>query len=517
MQVLLAACTLSFLSSVHVAHAAPAALVEFAIGNVNAVNSAGVSRSLDKGAEVQAGDTIDTGTGRAQLRFSDGAYISLQPGSQFRIDEYNYAGKSDDSERGFFSLIKGGMRTITGLIGRSNRRNYQVRVPVATIGIRGTEYTLLFDGTALGTVGEGEISVCNGAGCLNVASGQSYFVAGSNVKPELSAVRSFLPPPPVARLVPRHSGDEPANAAEPGLDLGSISSTNDRVTVVDGHVVPTALIPQQPTPVDLSGLFGDQIPTGSGPQGGTPRPITTQPVALALAISQFPSSLGIGTSSDVKSTSADVEGGKLVSWTDTNAFNVRGAAGLADNGNLGQIAWGRFNSGTLGPPPSTQDPGGTYAGITLSDSNSLHYVVGKETPAVNLPTTGTLNFNLIAGATTPTTSTPAPLNTSSRLESASLSVVFDATVPQFLGTATAAVTVALPDNNRAVLNASAAIPAGHSTFQNVGTTSGSGCASCSRGNFAGMLAGPNAQYAGFTYGIDGTTFGDVRGAVVLRR
>jgi hypothetical protein len=32
-----------------------------------------------------------------------------------------------------------------------------------------------------------------------------------------------------------------------------------------------------------------------------------------------------------------------------------------------------------------------------------------------------------------------------------------------------------------------------------------------------MLAGPNAQYAGFTYGIDGTTFGDVRGAVVLRR
>ena len=439
MQVLLAACTLSFLGSVHLAQAAPAAVVEFAIGNVSAVNSAGVSRSLNKGAEVQAGDTIDTGTGHAQLRFSDGAYISLQPNSQFRIDEYNYSGKSDDSERGFFSLIKGGMRTITGLIGRSHRRNYQVRVPVATIGIRGTEYTLLFDGTALGTVGEGEISVCNGAGCLNVSSGQSYFVAGGNVKPELSVVRSFLSAPPLARLVPRHSGDEPANVAESGLELGAIANTNDRVTQDDDDLlrrsslppatnllVSTGKPPPPPQqPVDLSLLFGDQLPSGTGPQGGTPRPITTQPVALALAISQFPVSLGIGTSSDVKSTSADVEGGKLVSWTDTNAFNERGAAGLTDNGNLGQIAWGRFNSGTLGPPPSTQSPGGTYAGVTLSESNSLHYVVGKETPALNLPTTGTFNFNVVAGATTPTTSTPAPPNTASRLDSASLTVVFD--------------------------------------------------------------------------------------------
>jgi hypothetical protein len=334
MQVLLAACTLSFLGSVHLAQAAPAAVVEFAIGNVSAVNSAGVSRSLNKGAEVQAGDTIDTGTGRAQLRFSDGAYISLQPNSQFRIDEYNYSGKSDDSERGFFSLIKGGMRTITGLIGRSHRRNYQVRVPVATIGIRGTEYTLLFDGTALGTVGEGEISVCNGAGCLNVSSGQSYFVAGatSNLNCRL-CVRSCLRRR-LARLVPRHSGDEPANVAESGLELGAIANTNDRVTQDDDDLIRRSSLPPATNllvstgkpppppqqPVDLSLLFGDQLPSETGPQGGTPRPITTQPVALALAISQFPVSLALGLAATVKSTSADVEGGKLVSWTDTNAF-----------------------------------------------------------------------------------------------------------------------------------------------------------------------------------------------------
>ena len=37
-----------------------------------------------------------------------------------------------------------GLRTITGLVGRSNRDNYKVTTAVATIGIRGTEYTGAF-------------------------------------------------------------------------------------------------------------------------------------------------------------------------------------------------------------------------------------------------------------------------------------------------------------------------------------------------------------------------------------
>jgi hypothetical protein len=500
MQVLLAACTLSFLSSVHVAHAAPAALVEFAIGNVNAVNTAGVSRSLNKGAEVQAGDTIDTGTGRAQLRFSDGAYISLQPGSQFRIDEYNYAGKSDDSERGFFSLIKGGMRTITGLIGRSNRRNYQVRVPVATIGIRGTEYTLLFDGVATGSVGEGAIAVCNGAGCLDVTSGQSYVVTGPNTAPVLTSVRTSLPAPPPPGSLPQYS------------------VTND----VTSTGLPVALATAQPFD---DPLFGDQHPTGTGPQGGTPRPITTQPGTLALAMSSFPgvlNDLPFGDRSDVKTASVDVESGKLVSWTYENVFNQRGPAGLVDHRNLGQIAWGRFNSGTLGPPPDPSVPppsGGTFSSVTLSDRDSLHYVVAKEMPAINLPTTGTFVFKFMDGGTTPTTSMPPPdhpKNATPILASASLTVDFDAHNSLFLGTAIATVSVKLYDNSiTSFVNAGAGIPTGQSNFH--GIAASRDCTNCTGGDFSGVMAAPDAHFAGFTYGIDGTTFGKVRGAVVLHR
>src|SRR4051812_4924718 len=88
--VLLALCAMAAWSPLHHADAAPAASVEFATGSPAAINAAGVSRLLTKGADVEAGDTIDTGSGRVQLRFSDGAYVSLQPGSRFRIDEYNY-------------------------------------------------------------------------------------------------------------------------------------------------------------------------------------------------------------------------------------------------------------------------------------------------------------------------------------------------------------------------------------------------------------------------------------------
>ena len=179
-----------------IGYCAPAARVDFAVGNVTAVGVNGQSRPLGKGAQIEQGDTVNTNGGRAQLRFTDGAYVSLQPESQFRIDQYRYEGKQDGNEKGFFSLLKGGLRTITGLVGRTNKSNYQVSTSVATIGIRGTEYTIQYGKSVTGTVGEGEINVCNGAGCLSVTNGESYYVQGQDSRPVLTEKRTDLPPPP---------------------------------------------------------------------------------------------------------------------------------------------------------------------------------------------------------------------------------------------------------------------------------------------------------------------------------
>jgi hypothetical protein len=179
-----------------VAQAAPAARVDFSVGDVAAVNKAGQVRAVSKGAQIEEGETVNTNNGRAQLRFTDGAYVSLQPQSEFRIDQYVYEGKEDGSERTFLSLLKGGLRTITGFVGRTNKKNYQVSTTVATIGIRGTEYTIQYGESIKGTVGEGEIEVCNSKGCVNATSGESYYVAAQDVKPQLTDKRTDLPPEP---------------------------------------------------------------------------------------------------------------------------------------------------------------------------------------------------------------------------------------------------------------------------------------------------------------------------------
>src|SRR5476651_1885636 len=70
--------------------------VDFATGGVSATATGGVSRPLAKGGLVFSGDTINTdNTGRAQIRFTDGAYMSLQPQTQFRVDDYRYDGAAD--------------------------------------------------------------------------------------------------------------------------------------------------------------------------------------------------------------------------------------------------------------------------------------------------------------------------------------------------------------------------------------------------------------------------------------
>ena len=190
------------------AHAAGAARIDFAIGNVVAVHADGSRRALARGAEVQAGETIDTGGGRTQLRFSDGGMVSLQPQTLFRIDAYEFKGEAGGGEKGFFSLLKGAMRTITGAIGKSDRKAYRLDTAVATIGIRGTEYAVAYGNSITVTTNSGLIEVCNNAGCLLVEAGQSAYVPDSFTAPTFTR-RSALDPL-----------GQPTRAPQPGFSSG---------------------------------------------------------------------------------------------------------------------------------------------------------------------------------------------------------------------------------------------------------------------------------------------------------
>ena len=165
-----------------------AARIVFATPEVVIINSLGVERAAQKGANVDAGESIDTRAGRIQLAFLDGASMSLQPGTLFRVDEFRYAAvnKVTPGDGVVMTLVKGALRTVTGWLGKGDRQQYRLGSSVATIGIRGTEYGARFDAEGLTvSVYEGAVEVCSDAGCTTVAKGQALRVRDRKELPQI--------------------------------------------------------------------------------------------------------------------------------------------------------------------------------------------------------------------------------------------------------------------------------------------------------------------------------------------
>ena len=100
----------------------------------------GKTVTLKRRSSIFEKDEIRVGEdGRAQFRMVDQAIISLQENSVLQVKKYQFIkGRNDNSA--LLELLSGGLRTITGAIGKGNKKAYELRTPLATIGIRGTDY-----------------------------------------------------------------------------------------------------------------------------------------------------------------------------------------------------------------------------------------------------------------------------------------------------------------------------------------------------------------------------------------
>lgn len=166
-------------------YAAGAGTVISANGSRSILAADGTSRTPSAGAVINQGETAVTGNkGQLDIRFSDESVVRLNSQSQFRIDQYAFSGKNGKEEKGFFSLLKGGMRTVTGMLGKANRSAYRVSTSAATIGIRGTEYSARLDRGLHVSVERGEISLANRAGSFSVQEGQRAYVANQKSAPK---------------------------------------------------------------------------------------------------------------------------------------------------------------------------------------------------------------------------------------------------------------------------------------------------------------------------------------------
>jgi FecR protein len=101
----------------------------------------GPARRLAAGDPVFAGERIRTGAGTVlQIDFTDQSRFTLGPNAEFEIARYQHATVGPAEEAFFSRVLKGAFRYVSGLIAHKQRKNVQVGVLVATIGIRGTHF-----------------------------------------------------------------------------------------------------------------------------------------------------------------------------------------------------------------------------------------------------------------------------------------------------------------------------------------------------------------------------------------
>jgi hypothetical protein len=140
----------------------PSALAQSQIGAAAAVRNqvsatqGSQERRLATGNPVLTNDRIRTGADSvAQLLFADQTTLSVGPRSEVTLDRFVYDPNRSTGDVGV-SLTTGALRFVSG---QQDPRSYQVRTPVATIGVRGTIVDFLFiNGRMFGILDEGRCS-----------------------------------------------------------------------------------------------------------------------------------------------------------------------------------------------------------------------------------------------------------------------------------------------------------------------------------------------------------------------
>jgi hypothetical protein len=179
-------------------------------GTLSVKRADGTTKLLAVKSEVLQGDLLSTETETyARIKFADGGEVVLRPGTQLRIEAYSFNEARPDADNVVMSMLKGGLRAVTGLVGKRNRERVTFSTTTATIGIRGTHHgMLLCQGdcanvpTVTGApppnglhvdVAAGAIEVRNGAGSQQINAGQFGYVASNSTPPQIVPPQQAVP------------------------------------------------------------------------------------------------------------------------------------------------------------------------------------------------------------------------------------------------------------------------------------------------------------------------------------
>lgn len=179
-------------------------------------------RPLSKGDTVSAGDLLRTGSGaHLQLVMNDEALLAVRPETALRVAEFRYQGVEDGTEHAVFELVKGGLRSITGAIGRTHKENLKLRTDTASVGVRGTDHETFYvpEGSDAGTydrVTVGGTYIQTADGRVELEPGENGFAPLAGAAPtRLERTPAFMQLAALKRGVPHNDGAIPSGRSLP--------------------------------------------------------------------------------------------------------------------------------------------------------------------------------------------------------------------------------------------------------------------------------------------------------------
>ncbi len=317
---------------------------QFVNGEVQVINAAGAQHKVQKGDSINEGDTVAAAAdGFAQIKMEDGGFFAVRPDTEFKVDTFQFNGKEDGSEKGVFSLIKGSLRSVTGLIGKKHRDNYKINTATATIGIRGSGADVGHSnslGTAVRTLFGGH-SLTSGGKTIETGPGQT----------------AMAPPGGEPKIVPNFpfstaSGKDNQGKSGGGNGSSGSSSTNSKQNssstnqnLGDSNVT----IPVKDT--DGNNFTNNTTANGSVIGSSTSGPVGSGGAAVGLLFNgSYPfNDFNVVDENGIFKSSVNPDG-TLIGWTkfqngSTDMFALGNAELVVDgtDSSLG-VVWGRWGA-----------------------------------------------------------------------------------------------------------------------------------------------------------------------------
>jgi hypothetical protein len=356
-RVLLATLSTAIASLVFAANGFAAALVQDVKGDVRTQ----AATAVEKGQRIVTGATLTTGpNSQVILVFDDGQQVVLNENTQFAITDYQFAKENPQSDRSFFSLLRGAARVVTGALVQRNRGAFEFRTATATIGIRGTDFMLaIVDQPSYLSVLQGEVAATNAAGTVTFGAGTFGAISAATI---LAVAIPAVALPAAAASAFGSLGAAAVGAAAgaaAGAAGGAAGAAGIGTVAAVGGVAAAAAVASSTNKSSTTS-------TTSTPSTGTPSTGTSAfagPAHGTITISFSGTSFGVTTSGSCSGTwSGTTDSAGVFSGTETIATCSIGATGVVLVNTPVPISWTLDATGNV-PVTSFSS---TNSGITSS-------------------------------------------------------------------------------------------------------------------------------------------------------